>query len=973
MNLQPVMGVSRNPLLTLDAADLQHVPVGTTVLSHRPPACGPLRCLLNGEPLYPVTRRQFAHHLRLKRAGRDEDARRYLARSMRRAKAWEDTILKPGDILTWHELPQDREETRTILGIVALAASVIYPGSYFAYAALAANVAYNVFVPPKSPQQREQDQAGAVYSTSLGGNEAKLDQPIWRVCGLEKITPPFAAQPYVEYVDDDADGYDSDQIYSVVLAVGTGRNEIKGAFIGKTPVDHYQDILVRQYLPPGTAPTRALLNVVTSAEVTGLEMESNGKYLGGYVACRPQQTCQYVGIDIAASQGLSGALVSWRVEVRSIDDFGRPTAGWTVLASESLTRSTNTPQRWSYKYELSADIRPEIRVVRTDIKDTSPSTRSGLQWIGLRGYRREVPPLNAHTGHYEIVMRASEQLSAQSRSDFQLIVQGYARTWSAGSPGWSCALGDYDNYTATRNPAWYLADLWADPIWGEGLADDQINLQGIADWAATCDTRQDRFDFTFTQSTNAADAGQQIARAGRARWFERFGVRTVSRDELKTLPKTGFSPRNTAPDTMAVNESLPGREAADGVIVEYVSNVTWDILTIECPCPGFSVTDPANPLYNGALPIMSAPVFMRLDGIKGSKQAEREGRYEAAKMAYRTRTVTCKTEMQGVIVSFGDAIKWQPEVAGYGQSGDVAFWNPGTLVMGLTEKPDFSSGDLYLTLMRDDGSLTDAVLVSPGPTEWDVILPAAPDFTMVLDSGIRERPKFFLGGLDNLAVVTSIADGGKSDAEDGEDGAQMYDIAGFVDDERVHTADIALLPGPGEIQDPVSFPDGDNDSGSTIYIVRVLDRTVEAIAIAGVGAPSSTDMVATFTLLGTGAASYANSSGSSSAGGSLANEWMQYGVVEPAIAALYEVRATIVSSSSSGAFAGTDVFTGTVGSWLSLSTTRTWMLTTPAPGAVGEYVATHTLFIEIREVSTGLVQDSASITLRNEFIFTGGA
>ena len=88
------------------------------------------------------------------------------------------------------------------------------------------------------------------------------------------------------------------------------------------------------------------------------------------------------------------------------------------------------------------------------------------------------------------------------------------------------------------------------------------------------------------------------------------------------------------------------------------------------------------------------------------------------------------------------------DTPGYGTTGDVAFWDVGTLTMGLTEPPDWTQAPLFLTLIRDDGTTTEPVEVTAGAEPNEVVLPEAPDFDLVLDDGTRERPKYVLGATD---------------------------------------------------------------------------------------------------------------------------------------------------------------------------------------------------------------------------------
>lgn len=920
--MQPVSGIARSPLVGMKPNEMKPVPIGVTLRSLAPQGAGGLVvCRCNGE---------------------------WLLR-----ESW-DSFTLPGDVIEWYEVPQDRDTLRGVLSIAAIIVLGPYglglQGAALVIANIATQIAINTLLPPVGPQQVQRPvQTGDAFSTSLNGNEARLDQPIWRTCGHREITPPFACQPYFEYrsrLDEEDPDLDNDQYFFALYAIGVGDYDVV-AKIGNTPITRFADVLRADYLAPGVQPTDVLANVTTANEVAGQVLES-GKYVGGFAACAARRTCSAIGIDVAATRGLgkeASLTVSWRVEYRPINDFGQVLGPWQILGTESRTAFTATPQRWSVKYELGSDaVRVEVRIVRTDVQDKDPSALHEIAWIGLRAYLAEPAPLNAETAHFEVVMRASSQLSQGATRDLRLVTRGKARSLN------SSLVWQAEAYT--RNWAWWALDLITSDTWGMRKPDERVDLQSFYDEAIKADARQDRFDFTFDSTISAWDALSLICRAGRARPFRRNGVISVVRDELADVPVTAFSPRNCQPG-MQITETPAQRNTPDGVIVEYQDHRTGEWTAIECPCPDVSG--------------MSNPKFLRLQGIIGATHAEREGRYEAASMLYRNRTGAWTTEMQGLLPSFMSPVALQPDIAGYGQTGDVAFWDPDTLVMGLSEMPDFSgTGDVYLTLLRDDGTLTDPVIVTPGPTPFDVTLPAAPDFSLILDDGTRERPKFLLGTDYGrlIAKVTAITDGGKT-----EGGAQLYALTGVIDDERVHAADNALLPGPGDDQDPVGLPDdSDEEAGGGVLVVpRILDLSAYSTSTE---TGYSSDLVVSVTFGNNGLLSF-DGSGQVVVppyGGAFPcfapNQWNQFGEIETSVAGLYEVRATLLVNTDGDSPV---TFDGTVGSWLSLDTSRTWQITTGYVDAGSTRTAIRTLFFEIRETSTGIVQDSGTIDLRTFF------
>lgn len=909
MNLQqPVVSVCHNPFLGTIPGDQHEVPIGSTLQELAPEKpLGLLVCRINGGPGF-VLREDWGYPVQI------------------------------GDVVEFIDYPQSGDTLRSVLQIALFVVALYF---HLPWLAAFGTLAINALLPPTQPTRADPQTASPTYSTSLSGNQARPDSPIPRICGRHQVSPPFAGQPYVEY---DSVG---DQYYYAVLVVGYGQHDIERAMIDDTPITHFTDIVVNAYLPPGTQPTRAKANVVTAPEVASMEMLS-GKFVGGFAASGPTLLAAKIGIDMIAPRGLAhqnddGSMgnktMSWRVDWREIDDFGAALTAWAILGTESRTANLIKVQRWTSTYTLPSAKRVEIRTVRTDVKSTSSRDSHDLQWAGLRAYLSAAAPLNAGTAHYEIVMRASEQLSSLAQRSIALIPLAKCRTWNP-TTGWGSVVH-------TRNGAWWITELASNAVWGIGLPDARIDLLSFYNLSLLWDTRQDRFDFVFDTTMDAWEAMQMIARAGRARVFRRNGVLTIARDGLVTLPVTAFTTRNTQPNSMDITEGLPTKETNDGFIIEYFHNRTWTWRNVLCPCPGITT--------------MTKPVRLRLAGITGPKHAEREGKYEAARMLYRRRTVKCVTEMQGLLPSYMDLVRWMPEIYGYGQTGDVVDWNASTLTLTLSEPPTFAASN-YLTLVRDDGTLTTPVVVLPGPVATQVTLPAAPDFTLVLDDSARERPKFLFGPLntsDEVAKILSITDGGKT-----AEGAQLYALQAQIDDARVHAADNLLLPSPGEVQDPVNSAadvpggvipgggggGGGGTGGGSLIIVNLSAHRIDDIN-SGAGAAR-----ARFSLKNDGNATGEADNPYMLGIGTYFNEWLQFAPQEVATCALFECRAT--QTPASIAAGGVLTAGSALGVWLNLGTTRYWECSVPTTSE-----RAIEFDVEIREVSTGIVQVTQRIIL----------
>lgn len=822
--------------------------------------------------------------------------------------------LQDADILEVIEYPSG--DTNTDLGLVlqfALAtAASVYTLNPAPLILFFASLAVQISQDPLS--QQEQQQQSPTYATGLQGNQARLFQVVPKICGRHQTFPPFASQPYNEFID-------HEQYLHVILALGIGNHEIERTLIDDTDINHFADVLTCTYLPPGVAPSAVQGNVINSPEVGGQEMLT-GEYIGGFVLCGPRLLASRIEFDIVAPFGIGlqnaggdvGALeVSWRYEIRSVNEFGSALTPWAILATDTQTEATREVRRWTFGYDLDTPIRPEVRVARLDIKSGNARALNGLVWSGARAFLSEPAPLNANVAHFEVVMRSSKQLTGVSQNRISVIATGMAPQLLDD--------GTFGPEIATRNAADWLADLWRSDVWGEGLDDSAIDLATLATLRAVWAARQDRFDYVFDTGIDADSAAQLIAESGRARVFRRGGVRTLVRDQLVTLPRTAFHTRNTIKGSMHHSEELPKHGIPDGVIVEYFDNRSWNFGTpIECPCPG---------VVN-----IVKPIRIRKSGVTGRIHATREGLFEAAKISFRREIVEALTEMQGAIPPFGSAVRWQSVVTRW-KAGDVVEWDADSLTATLTEPVTYGDTPLSIIFMADDGRPTTPIPVSPGGLTTQVILASAPPFDPVTEDGTRERTQYLLGGLadDEMIVKLSrIEDGGN------EGGAQLLKVQGYVDDARVHSADNAYLPSPGEIQDPIDTTPGE-PGGGTLPIVNITNQTVASIG-------QTVADPAEYTLQGNGLTYiYFNGDSSGSGDGFLANEWLFGAPAEITITGQFQVRATALSGS---------VSTGTFDTWLALDADHTWI------AALGESVL---MRIEIRDIATETIQDTAIIDL----------
>lgn len=680
------------------------------------------------------------------------------------------------------------------------------------------------------------DVASSVYSVDTQGNAARIFQPIPVQYGRLKYYPNYACQPYSEYFTEDPgileimvpdilksaessgkDHSNGEQYYYALFCLGQGEYDVESIYIadgvlfnktgadrGETTEPAYSDVLVSRILQPGEKPTHVNPCVVTSEAVSGMSLDE-GNWVGPFPTCGPERRVNRVDIDIIFPQGLcklddQGKAKPHSVKIsiyaRAIDRYGNPLSGWTEDLGETYTASSLTPQRRTKRLEITdpnLQVRWEIKVMRVGAKNKEDNrTMDSVQWGAMRGYIVGEAPLCKTATHYELVMRASEQLSSLSQRKISIVATRKLPSWDNPTP------------TVTRSPARALYDKWTNTVYGDGMPLDRIDVDMLRQMDALCEERGDTFNYVFENRVSSLEADQTIAKSFRAVALQRQGVKTVVRDELCDMPLTLFNPTNIAEKSVTLDYVQITEETTDGVIVEFFNEATWDWQEIECPGPGRTYSDPSSSRYNPALPVMENPARLTLNGITNGLQAEREGLYYAYTNALRRQFATWTTELQGALVYYGAPVLLSTTLYASQQGGEIRDYDGD--VMQLTN--EVRAGKLVM--MRNDGSLTepmDFTIVDPNTNS--IRLHGTPDFTVNYGDYASERTKYvILEGemIRRIVKILSITPKGI-----GDNGAPMYELKGVVDVPEVHLIGNDLIG----VEDPYTPPPPQPDDPPT--------------------------------------------------------------------------------------------------------------------------------------------------------------
>ena len=574
-------------------------------------------------------------------------------------------------------------------------------------------------------------QPSPTYSLQGQGNYARLAQPIPVVYGRHLVYPDLAATPYGEYQG-------NEQFLHQLHCIGLGEYDIEQIRIEDTPMSSFQEVTY-QIVPPGSPVTLFNPDVVTAPEVAGQELLA-GTWTGGFAINPADSEVTHIGIDILLPRGLyyandAGGLdsrsASWKVEARAIDAEGDPLNDWFTLGNESLTAATTTPQRRTYRYPVAAG-RYEVRATRLDGKDTNSRAGHEVRWGEARGYLAGGETFPDNVTLLAIRMRATDNLSQRSSRLINCIVTRKLPVWSAES-GWSSTL-------ATRSIAWAFADILR-ASYGAKLLDARIDLAALAQLDQVWAGRGDQFDGVFDQQVTVWEALTRVARCGRAVPFLQGGIVRLVRDEARSLPVALFSPRNIVKNSLKIQYVMPGEETADAVTVEFFSSRTWKPDEVTVSLPGSSSTNPAK---------------LRLFGCTTEAHAVREGLYLAAANRYRRRIITLRTELEGLIPTYGDLIAIAHDMPSWGAGGEIVAWDADTHTATLSEPVAFVDGQEHvMALRRRDGGVSGPHAVMPGSDAQQVVFAGLPDIP--IETGLSaERTHFAFGVAEQWSLLARV-------------------------------------------------------------------------------------------------------------------------------------------------------------------------------------------------------------------------
>lgn len=669
------------------------------------------------------------------------------------------------------------EAVGTALSVsTALGTSIATGVAGVALGALAVGV-MSLFMPPSAPSGLVDPaygsgvtQSSPTYDLTAQGNTARLQQPIPVLYGLSKIFPNYVMPPYTQYED-------NDQYLYVLLAVTQGECDISSVQIGDTPVSSFASITWAK-VEPGVDTTIVDTRLLPCTDLTDTVLADAGAtppspWEGPFAACPPGVKINKFEIDLVCPRGLysfnsSGGFdarsVTVEVEVEEIDDTGAPVTGasWSLIDTITMTAASNTAQRLTNRYTFASTSRWQVRLRRTDTMDTSASAGHQVDWTGLRGRLVSARKYDNVT-LIEAKMKATGDLNNQTSRQLNVIATRKLPTWDPTLNGG--AGGMTTTATTTRSICDAFVDVIRNTIYGARQDDSVIDLAGIYAQKAELDGYGWSFDYVFDQSGLTWDALKTIAQAA-------IGVPVVQgnkvrlvRDVPATAPVMMFTPRNIRQGTLALDYKMVDEETADCIIATYMDPVSWKPVTLT---EAFDDSAQEN------------PTSFALNGITVRAQARAIVWNMLRANRYRRRVIGWGTEMEGLLLQYGDPASFSYDIPNWGQSAEIVAWDAGTRKATLSEEMVFTAGVAHYLAIRDtDGTATGPFLATAGAKPNEIVVGAG-DLPTILTDGDAERSYIQFGPGSAYAKRVKIIqvtprDTWTADIQAIDDDPRMYD------------------------------------------------------------------------------------------------------------------------------------------------------------------------------------------------------
>lgn len=489
-----------------------------------------------------------------------------------------------------------------------------------------------------------------------------------------------------------------------------------------------------------------------------------GSWSGPFIACPTSEVTNLIELDLFFPQGLTKMTDNGDLQKYSVPlelqwrDANNPTSAWV---SERKTYESATLDQIGYTERVpipGPSIRPEVRMRRVGVRETSTQIQDTVQWYGLRV---QLPTATRYPRWTTMAVRIRGLGSIASSSENQINLVATRKLPTLQPDGsWSPAAPTRDIAAAVRYVARSI-----------GYTDAQLDLTELQQLQALWAARGETVDHVFDE-TVVRDAIATCFAAGMAELTVDDGQIKPVRAGVRTAYEQSYSAQNmTGELTRTFTTARP--DDNDGVQVEYIDAAdSWTSKTVDCVLPG-----------SEGVKLQK----LKLDGVTDRTRAWRAGMRRAREIQYQRWTYEFSTELDALNSSYGSVIALVPDIPNYGQSAIVqtVVSEGAAVTLHLSEPLQWQAGVDHVVGWRlPTGMLAGPFAATAGPDAHTVIAAAVPPAQVPVVSLKREPPHAYFGTVTRWAfpaLVRSIKPNG-TDAVNVQ--AVNYDARLYADDDN---------------------------------------------------------------------------------------------------------------------------------------------------------------------------------------------
>ncbi len=494
---------------------------------------------------------------------------------------------------------------------------------------------------------------------------------------------------------------------------------------------------------PGTYPATASRTTSLNAVSATFDIAAPALYTYGTKGGRAKGGARFL-----VQYRKTGATGAWTTAL--FDDgagVSQPYFQLGAVESPNPVRKTGkitfpTPGQYDIKITRIATFCGSLFALTTNCTWTAlRSIQSGTPW---NYYTQNNLGPNGESGGVDNVVLMAMRVKATGKLNgtldtVSLVAQSVLPVYSLTTQTWTP--------TPTNNPAWAYSDALKGPQCSHPLTDDQLDLVGLANWAAACDVvdpdtdrKQYEYNWYHTSQETVLQRIKAIATTGRGAWTLRDSRFGVVRDADFT-PLQLISPRNSREFSFERRfQQIP-----HALRVRYIRGDTWQ--TDERIVYDDGYAESAGAGINAA----TKYELIETQGVTNEDQAWKEGRYYLACLKLRPETYRVTMDIENLVLQRGDCALLAHDSLVVGLAyGRIISVDGSTLA--LDEQITIASNKIYaVRIRRQDGTTVLSKVTAPAGHGHVVTLETA-------QVGINPGDLFAFGEYNYETILAKVSE-----------------------------------------------------------------------------------------------------------------------------------------------------------------------------------------------------------------------